>query len=259
MGASGSGKTYSLSTIIESSLDLFIIGTETRFRDSLLDSIAQRKLPRDRVHTRLIQPLPSGFQTLIQSAALINTMSFESLSQIKSGIEKQQYNQYVELLKCLADFRDDEGKAWGPVDSWGNDRALAIDGLSGINLMALDLVVGSKPVRAQGEWGVAMDVEERLINTLTSTVKCLFVLTAHIEKEPNDITGATTIQVGALGKKLAPKLPRFFSEVVLTYRSGNTYQWSTNMEGYDLKKRTLPLSDKIAPTFKPIIDAWRAR
>lgn len=259
MGGPGSGKTYSLSTLIESGLETFVIGTETRFLDSLLDAVRAKNLDRSRLHTRLIQPLPGKISALIESAKLINDLSFHALTDIKSGIEKKSYTQFITLLQTLADFKDDAGQSYGPVDSWGVDRALVIDSLSGLNLMAMDLVVGSKPVRAQGEWGVAMDNLERLINTLTSSVKCLFVLTAHVDRETDEVTGGTTLQVGALGRKLSPKLPRFFSEVIHARRDGTSYYWSTATPNYELKKRVLPLSDKIEPTFRPIVEAWRAR
>lgn len=260
IGGPGGGKSYSLSTLIECGLELFVIGTEPRYKESLMDSMAARKLSLERLHYASIAPMAPGWASLIDSAKLINTLNFESLAQIKSGIGKDKYDQYVKLLTCLSNFVDERtGQAFGPVDSWGPDRALAIDSLSGVNLMAMDLVVGSKPVRAMGEWGVAMDNEERLINMLCSSTKCFFVLTAHVDREPNEITGGVTIQVGALGRKLAPKLPRFFSEVVHCYREGDKYYWSTVTPMYELKRRVLPLTDKIEPTFKPIVDAWKAR
>lgn len=259
MGGPGSGKTDSLATLIECGLELFVLGTETRFKDSLLDSITRRGLDRSRLHTKLIQPLPGSFSSLIASAELINKLSYESLCAIKNDPSKANYGQFIELLRSLSDFRDDLGQSFGPVDSWGVDRALAIDSLSGLNLMALDLVVGTKPVKAMGEWGVAMDNLERLINTLTSSVKCMFVLTAHVDRETDEITGGTTLQVGALGKKMAPKLPRFFSEVIHSRREGDKYYWSNITPNYELKRRVLPFGDKLEPHFRPIVEAWRKR
>lgn len=259
MGGPGSGKTYSLSTLIASGLELFVIGTETRFKESLSDAIKARGLDASRLHTRLIQPLPGSFESLIYSADLVNTLSFDSLTKVGQDPGKPKYRQWISLLQCLSNFRDDSGAEYGPVDSWCSDRALAIDSLSGLNLMAMDLVVGTKPVKAPGEWQIAMEALERLLNMLTSSVKCLFVLTAHLEREVDEISGGHTIQAGALGRKLSPKIPRFFSEVIHTRREGTGYFWSTTSANFELKRRVLPLSDKIEPTFKPIVDAWRTR
>lgn len=262
MGEPGTGKTFSLVTLIECGLEVFAIGTETRFRETLLDAIAAKGLPRSKLHTKLVAPARPSFLTMAEQAKLVNSVSYESLSEIKVMTGRDQYAQFVELLRACANFVcDEESKSWGSIDSWepSSERAFVFDSLSGLNIMVKDNMQGGKPTAHQGEWGVAMDQEEKFLNKLTSDVKVPFVLTAHTEKEPNELTGGTNVQVGALGRKLAPKLPRFFSEVVLTHRLGNEYLWSTNTPNYILKKRTLPLSDKLQPTFKPLIDAWRAR
>jgi hypothetical protein len=260
MGGIGTGKTDCLATIIEAGLELFVVGTEPRYIESLIDSIKRRGLDISKLHYRTVEPIKVAFSSLIRTAQMVNSLSYEGLSQIKAGIEKDKYNQFVTFLQTLENFKCDRtGESFGPVDSWGSDRCLVIDSLSGINIMAKDLMLGSKPTAAQGEWGVAMDMEERIINKLCADTKCMFVLTAHTEREPDEITGGTRVSIGALGRKLAPKLPRFFSEVVLAHREGNIHYWSTTMTGYDLKKRVLPYSDKIDPTFKPIIEAWRKR
>lgn len=260
IGAPGEGKSYCLPTLIEAGLELFVQGTETRFTESLLDSMSDRKLDMKHLHYSKLEPMKASWDSLIQSAILINQLSFESLSGIKTGIGKEHYGQFIALYRSLSNFKCDHcGQSFGPVDKWGNNRALAIDGLSGVNMMALDLVVGSKPVRAMGEWGIAMDLEERLFHKLTSDTKCFFVLTAHLERDKDEITGGSSIGTGALGSKLGPRFPRFFSEVIHARRIGTEYWWSTATPMYTLKKRALPLSEKIPPTFVPLVQAWHKR
>jgi hypothetical protein len=104
-----------------------------------------------------------------------------------------------------------------------------------------------------------MGLLEKLLLSLTSQVNCAFVLTAHVEKEVNEISGATQVMASALGRKLAPKLPRFFSEVVMAHRQGEQFLWSNTSQNVDLKKRSLPLGDKLQPSFVPVIEAYRAR
>lgn len=261
-GEPGTGKSDSLATIIEAGLELFIVGTEPRFIESVLDSMKRRGISDkiNKLHYVTISPASASFTSMIATAKQVGMFSFEALTQIKLSPEKSNYQQFVRLLETLANFKDDRtGQSFGSVDSWGSDKALVIDSLSGINIMAKDLMLGGKPTAAMGEWGVSMDLEEKLINKLCSDTKCLFVLTAHVEREVDELTGGTNVTIGALGRKLAPKIPRFFSEVVLTRREGTQFYWSTITPSYALKKRTLPLSDKIEPSFKSIIDAWRAR
>jgi hypothetical protein len=262
MGPPGSGKTDSLTTVlIHPSIEkLVVLGTEPRFHESLIDSIDRRKLDRKKLAYHYVPPTRTPIASLLETAQLVHSLTYQGLADIKAGIQKQRYTQWIELLKTLQEFKDDiTGASLGPTWEFPSNWVFAVDSLSGLNIMAKDLVVGAKPTLAQGEWGVAMDQEERLINEMSSNIKSLFVLTAHIERETDQISGGTRVTVGALGNKLGPKIPRFFSEVITTKATPQGYMWSTSEHGYDLKRRSLPISDKLEPSFVPIIEAWRKR
>lgn len=101
-----------------------------------------------------------------------------------------------------------------------------------------------------------------LLLKLTSDRKCFFVLTAHVEKETNELTGVNQIMTSTLGRKLAPKIPRFFSEVVYARRGGKPgepFTWATIDPAASLKNRGLPVSDKLAPDFKQVVDSYHSR
>lgn len=260
LGPIGSGKTTALVTFIDAGLDLFVIGTDPGFEESILDAMEQRGLPLDKLHYQYIAPATTSWAALIDSANKVNMLSYEGLTGLKSGVMKSEYKQFVMLLTALSDFVDHRtGEHFGPVDDFPENCAFAIDGLSGINVMAMDMMIGGKPVAHQGEWGVAMNMEEKLILKLTSDLKCFFVLTAHIEKEPDLVSGIPIIMVGALGKKLAPKLPRTFSDVILSVKEGNKFTWSTAALNVDLKSRSLPIKDGLDPSFEQIVDKWKER
>jgi hypothetical protein len=125
--------------------------------------------------------------------------------------------------------------------------------------MAMNLVVGSKPVKSQADWGVAQDNLERLIQKLCIDTQCHFILIAHAEREVDEVAGGSKIMAATLGKKLAPRLPRFFSDVVLADRQGTKFTWSTAVAGADLKARNLPVADGLAPSFSQIIASWKSR
>jgi len=112
-----------------------------------------------------------------------------------------------------------------------------------------------------GEWSIAMNFIQDLIMKLTTDRKCFFTLTAHVEKEENEITGVRQIMASTLGKKLAPKIPRFFSEVVYAQRTTvePKFRWSTIDPAADLKNRGLPVSDKLLPTFEPLVGVYEGR
>jgi AAA domain len=259
LGPPGSGKTTSLVTFIEAGLDLFVIGTDPGFEESLLDAMERRKLPLEKLHYNYVAPASNSWEILKDQARKIGMMSYDNLSQLKSA-SKTEFTQFLELLNALADFKDQRtGERFGPVDYFPEHYALAIDSLSGINVMAMDMMQGAKPTAHQGEWGVAMVAEEKLILKLTSDLKCFLVITAHVDKEPDSLTGIPVMMVGALGKKLAPKLPRTFSDVILAVKEGAKFSWSTAALNVDLKSRSLPIQDNLLPDFGQIVEVWRRR
>lgn len=259
MGGAGSGKTYSLTTLAEAGLEVFVIVTEPVGLDTLIDTAVKKNL-LNKFHWHQIAPSrQGGFGDMLKSANLISMSTYESLAKMAPSGDRKSA-QWIKLLQQLSNFHDQRTTLdFGPVDKFSDNSVLVIDSLSGLNLMAMDLVIGDKSTAHQGEWGVAMGLLEKLLNSLTSQLKCSFVLTAHLEKETNELTGATQIMASALGRKLAPKLPRFFSEVVMTQRNADQFSWTTTANNVDLKNRSLPLSDKLLPSFVPVIEAYRAR
>ena len=121
----------------------------------------------------------------------------------------------------------------------------------------MDLVVGAKPTRSEGEWGVAMGNLERLIMKLCNDTHCTFVLIAHIEREKDEISGSMQTMVSTLGRKLAPKIPQMFSDVIRVKREGTEFNWSTTEANEFLAARNVNLHDKLPPSFVPLINHWK--
>jgi len=259
LGGPGSGKTYSLSTLLEAGLEVFVIITEPVGLDTLIDVVTAKKLPIAKLHWHSITPSRPGFDSLKDMAKKVAMMDYEAVSKLRPA-SNRTHAQWIKVLECLSNFTcQRDGKSYGPVDQFSSDRVVVVDSLSGLNVMAMDITIGDKPTAHQGEWGIAMQQLEKLILALTSIPSCPFVLTAHTEREVNEITGVTQVMASALGRKLAPKLPRFFSEVVLAYREGEQFWWSTTATGVDLKNRALPLNAKLQPSFVPIFEVYRKR
>jgi hypothetical protein len=216
-------------------------------------------IPSSKLHWHYIPPAGPDWSAMIDSASKINKLSFKALTEM-GDINKGQYTEFLQLLTCLSNFTDDRtGQTFGPVDSFGLDKAVVIDSLSGLNDMAMNLVAGSKPVKSMADWGVAMDNLERIITKLTTDVPCTMVLTAHLEREVDEVTGGTTTMASTLGRKLAPRLPRFFSDVIVSRREGTEFFWSTAMLNTDTKARNVALSDKLIPSFVPLLAKWKDR
>jgi AAA domain len=262
MGAAGSGKTTSLVTYIEAGLELFVIGTEPNCADSLIDALTERKLPMEKLHWHQVTPVAANWNSINQMLITVNAMSYEDITKLKQGIGKSDQKAFKEFLDTVQNFKCDRtGQSYGDATLWDDTRALALDSLSGISYMSMANTVGLKPAIHQGEWGVAMNVIDQVLLKITSDCKCFFTLTAHTEKEVDQLGGGTKVMVSTLGAKLAPKIPKFFSEVIWAKRklSDPKFSWSTIDNDADLKNRALPVSASLPQSFVPIVEAHRRR
>lgn len=258
-GPSGTGKTYSLGTIADTGIETFVLFTESGL-ETLVGYWTDRGLAvPENLHWHVLPRGTVSFSIMAETAHTINTMMQIALHKMEDP-NRSKHNQFTELLRALGDFPDDRtGKKFGPADSWGTNRWLAIDSCTGISPMAMSLVVGGKPVKSQADWGLAMEQLEKLFRQLTDGCKCHFSLTAHIEREIDQVFGGVKLTVSTLGSKLAHKIPPMFSDVILSYREGNKFLWSTANPQADLKARNLPIADGMPQDFRPIIDKWVSR
>lgn len=249
-GTTGTGKTHALRTLVAAGLEVFVLFTEPGM-EVLAD------IPPEKLHWHYIAPASPAFADMISSAQKINTMSFDALTKLPD-INKRNYTEFIDVLTTLSNFRCDRtGESYGSVDEWGPERAIVVDSLTGLSIMAMNLVAGSKPVKSMADWGVAIDNLERLITKLCVDTKCHFILLAHLERETDEVTGGSSLMASTLGRKLAPKLPRFFSDVVQAKRNVDKFVWSTAASNVDLKARNLPIADNLPPSFIPIIASWQ--
>ena len=253
LGATGTGKTHALQTLIECGITPFVISLEAGIASTLGD------IPCPQLHWKHVSPAVSSWADLLDSAKKINTLSNESLQKL-SGMNKQKYTQFMDVINTCNSFVCDRcGEEFGDISSWGTDRAICFDGLTGLSAASKNLAVGAKPIVTQPDWGVSMDNLERFLDTIVNSTMCHVVLTAHPEMEKDEITGRMITMVSSLGRKLPPKIPPKFDDVVLTIREGSSFRWSTAATGVDLKSRNLPISDKLPPKFKGVIDAWKRK
>ena len=265
MGQPGAGKTNSLATLLASGLETFVIATEPDGISSLLDSCTRRKINIAKLHWASCLPATPGWSALNDMATTIGTMGFEDIQKIKSGVGKTDTQiPAMKLLNTLSNFKCERtGEAFGDVSKWDATRALVLDSLSGLSMITWMLSVGYKPAAHQGEFGVAMNFIEQLLLKITSDRNAFFVLNAHVEKEINEFTGVSQVMASTIGRKLAPKIPRFFSEVVYAKRlmkDGKAeFTWSTVDSAAELKNRSLPISTNLQQDYGPIISAYRQR
>lgn len=258
MGPSGTGKTDVLGELAKHVRKLFVLITEPNGLESLLDSFMRRGIPIDKLHFHIVEPARAGTQIMVDLATLVSRSTHEGLTKAAPG--NRQGAKFTQAMAVCHNFTCMRtGETFGSIESFPNDVAFAIDSLSGLSAMAWDVTVGDKLTAHQGEWGVAMKLLDKALLSLTSSLKCLFVLTAHLAREQDEISQTTKVMVSTLGKKLAPELPKFFSEVVLTSTENGQFFWNTVSVQADLKRRSLPLEAKLQPSFEPILAAYKKR
>lgn len=257
MGQPGSGKTDVVATLLEAGLEVFVIFTE-QGKESLLESCIRREIPMDKLHWARVSAGSPGFGSLKKIAKTINRSTQKDM-QGEKGIDNQKYQQMIDLIGLCEDFVDQNGVSYGNATDWDNDRALVIDGLSGINTMCMDLVVGAKPIKTIADWGIAMDAEMRFINQCVNSLTAMFVLIAHLELNKDEVEGRIYKYPKVLGNKNTYDFGKHFSDVILSSDEGSNYVWSTEAKNMQLKTRNLQRSSKLKPDFVPLVNKWASR
>ena len=261
LGMEGSGKTDSIRTLIEAGLKVFCVFLEPGM-EVLQDGSRGRRVYScaDGLHWHYIPVATPSFADMMDSAEKLNTFSFKALSEM-APMNRDKYRAYYELMVCMAGLKCDRcGTNFGPADKLPyNEWCVVNDSLTSISKAALFGHIGSKPAVHKGEYGVCMFNIERYVDKFTNDMPCMGLMLAHIDKEPNEVSGGFENMVSTLGQKLAPKIPRPFSDVILSKRSKGDFKWSTTEADYKLKTRNFEFSDSIQPTFVPLINKWRAK
>lgn len=267
MGEQGSGKTKAIETLINSGIEVFMVATEPGYLDVL------GHIPSDKLHWHYIPsygpPIERGtstvktFDALKSAAKLIQTNDMEAIKKMP-GQGRGKYNQFFDLIECLNNYKDDRtGTVYGDTANLTSNQAIFIDGLSGINNMVCRMTVGDKPCMSWPEFEASQFCVEQFINTMAQGMKCWFILTAHIERENDPITGMLKLMPSTIGKALPPKITKFFSEVIMCKRVLNNgkseFIWDNLTTDATVKFRNIPQAANHKPDFAPIKANWEAK
>ncbi len=264
-GPSGTGKTSVLVTQLLHGIETFVVVTEPTGVDSLLDAAERLKAPIDLLHWAYCAPSGAGWDELENMINQISTSTQQQLADQKNMGKAAFRAPAQRFLNNFRNFHCDRtNKDFGDVTTWDDTRSLCIDSLTGWGLIAWGCVVGYKPTANPGEWGIAQNFIYSMLNKINPDRKCFFNLTAHIEKEMDELSGVKRLMVSTIGAKLAPKLPPLFSEVIRcnkTIDSGGRadFSWSTLAADQDLKNRALPIKTYLPADLGQVITAYRKR
>lgn len=258
MGPSGTGKTHSIGTLVDAGIETFYFAYESG-AESLVGYFTDKGKPvPSNLHICTVKAPSASFLEMADAVRYVNTLSFESLKK-QVDPSRGKYNQLEQFLRNFNNVTDDTGATFGPVSEWGPERALVIDGLTGLCDSAMKACIGGKFDRDMKDWGLAQNIVEGILRKITSECRCHFILISHVERETDPNGGGLKLMASALGKALAPKLPAMFSDVILAKRVEKEFFWDTEDPMADLKTRNLPIAAKIPPGFAQIIAKWRSR
>jgi hypothetical protein len=263
MGPAGTGKTYSLGTLVDwaarNGKKVRVLFTENG-EESLRGYWTDRGLPIPDClawHSALTTPI--SLSSLTSMADMVGKLSYEALTKT-SDPTRSQNNAFHKILVACANFPDDRtGAKLGAVDKWGDDVIFAIDGLSELGNAAMKMQIGNKPTAAPGDYGVVQNNIMNFLRLCTQGLRCTFVLIAHVSRETDEISGGVKLMVKGPGKALSNEIPQLFSDVIYTVREGSSFYWDTAAANADVKTRNLPIQGKLKPDFGAIMDRWTSR
>lgn len=257
MGEIGTGKTRSLLTLLPEFLDphtgnvergagleTFLIALEPGYEAVFGSNSCAQGL-----HAHYVRQAAPDWKTMRKYASLAATMSMDALVKLADP-GKSRYTQFMEVFAICESFVCDScSRDFGDVSDWDNTRAICLDSLTGISSVAMSAVVGGKPIKSLPEYGFAMDFIEGFFKLFWGATQCNAICLAHIDREVNPVSGLSGITAHTLGQKLAPKLVKIPDEVILAEHDKGRYTWSTIADGVILKRRRLPESASLQPTF----------
>jgi hypothetical protein len=264
-GPSGAGKTFSLGTLVDWAArqspprEVFVLFTENGL-ETLLGFWRDRKqeVPKN-LHWHVNRIPALSLESLLDGANKVGNLTYEALTK-SVDYARGKNNPWEKLLTVLTDFPDDRtGEKFGNVGTWDSSRILVNDSLSETANACMRMVIGNKPTASQPDYGVSQTNLINWLRYMTQSFKGTFVLTAHVQRQINEVTGATQLMTKSIGKALADDIPPLFSETIYTVREGTNWYWDTAAANVDTKTRYLPIASKIRPDFGQIMDKWLER
>ena len=264
MGPSGTGKTYSIGTLVDwaavSGKRVFVQFSENGL-ETLLGYWRDKSKPvPENLYWQQMLTKPISLKGLINAADAVGKLSYESLTKMSDPNRGGENNAYMKLISACTTLKDDRtGKEQGPIDELGLGWIFVQDSLSELANAAFKMQIGARPTASPSDYGVAQNNLMNWLRFCTQGISSTYVLTAHISRETDEITQSTKIMVKAVGKAMANEIPQLFSDVILSVREADKFYWDTAAYGVDTKTRSLGYRSKLEPNFASILEVWKKR
>ena len=262
-GESGTGKTYSLGTLVDwcqrNGLQAFYFDIENSL-ETLLGYWKDRGLEIPScLRWHQLKVTPVSLAQMLSGAKDTGDLSYELLTK-KQDPNRGLNNAFYKILTAMSDFQDDRTKEkFGAVDKFGTDRVFMLDSFTELSNAAAKMVIGSRPTMAPPDYGVAQNHLMNFLRLCTQGMACTFVMTAHPVRDKNEMTGVVHTTIKTVGTAIQAEIPPLFSDVIYAVREGNKFTWSTAEYGVVSKTRYLGYKAGINPDFGQIMSIWQKR
>ena len=261
-GFEGSGKTRSFLTLLPEwhdeqgvvhrgvGLETFVISMEPGHQAIFGSHGCKQDL-----HVHYLFPSGLSWDTVGNFARIINQNPMKDAMGYTDP-KKQNYTGFMELFGICKSFTCDScGKNFGNAAEWNEDRALCLDSLSPLSVMVMQNVVGGKPVPSQPEYFAAGGQLLAFLRLFFGMTKCSAILTAHIDREVDPVSGSIVHTMDTIGQRFAPQIRKLPDELITAYEDEGKYYWSNtpSRTGFTkVKHRRLPEGDTHQPEFMSI-------
>lgn len=255
MGSPGTGKTSAIPTLLLAGFEVFCIFMENGM-SNLMKACRFHGVPEDvikeRLHFAYVKPGAASFKSLVKRGEAI--LIAEEFGKMGGG-KRSEYNQLVEVFKVCANYVDQNGTVYGPIDEFKANCVVVFDGLSGISNMAMKMTIGNKPCPGLQDYLVSMTQVDDFVRQMAN-IDAAVVLIAHLTLERDEVSGKIQIVPSTVGAKLAPTLGQHFNDVIRTEYVTGQYVWSTDDSQAELKASNLPRRKGMKADFGPLVEAW---
>jgi len=202
LGDSGTGKTGSLASLVKDGYNLRILDYDSGL-DILPHLLTEKEIKTVQYKTFTDRLTSAAGRVMVKGAAKAWPESVRLLDGWKEGLKDSP--DHIDL---------------GSIYTWTSQDVLVIDSLSMLSDAALRYVLvlngrnGQHPY--QSDWGEAMSLVQSFLEMLYSdSVKCNVVVIAHLSPVENEKGETIKLVPTSLGKKLPPKIFRYFNTCVL--------------------------------------------
>lgn len=263
-GYGGSGKTYSLGTILkDTDKKVIVITTEPKVKMGIAAFFRDNKLKpenyKGRLHFVTIIPDEVDTKSHIKMLELSARIPSDEVLKAKDTNRKtlSKYLQSVfENTECVV---TDKGENLGSVSSLDSSYVMVIDNLTMLTHFAELHVKGKRPALTQPEIGQVQHWLKSLVimfKELASRKNSIhLVMLAHPTELVDENDKVKKTQVMLIGRALNSWYYSQFVDVIYAYKKGGKYFWATEKPKVACRTSNLPMKDSLPQNFAPLFKA----